>query len=111
MLLINRPTAVSQKAYGAPIDMNKGNTAELSSLLNEPMLYSGSNVIVQGRTGQVCRSSGCWLIITDGVNQLFVQFYDFTVQLPPGSPVRVQGELRMQNQVPYLAGEGLEVLR
>lgn len=108
-----RPAGVKAKAssvYGRPIDPQKGQVVSLAELFADPAKYSGKNVIVQGEVGQVCQSSGCWLILTDGTNQLFVQFYDFTVRLGPGTRIKTQGEIRIQNKAPFLAGSGLEVV-
>ena len=74
--------------------------------------YVGKEVIVEGKTGQVCQASGCWLLLTDSDNnQLYVQFYDFTVRLGTGIKLRVQGELCTQNKVPYLVADGPEVVK
>lgn len=96
-------------AYGVAIDPAQG-VVGLEAVFSDLPSYLGQTIIVEGKTGQVCEASGCWLIITDGSNQLFVQFYTFTVRPPTGSTVRVQGTLLTQNNVPYLAGEGLEIL-
>lgn len=98
--------------YGAPVDTADAEEVELASLFASPQDYAGKNVIVNAQAGQVCQSSGCWITVTDGVNQLFVQFYDFTVKgLRPGSKVRVLGQVREQNGAPYLVGQGLEILK
>lgn len=97
--------------YGAPIDISKAETVELASLFADTQAYVGRKVIVDAQAGQVCQTSGCWITVTDGVNLLFVQFYDFTVKLKPGAQVRVQGTVRIINNAPYLVGEGLEVTR
>ncbi len=96
--------------YGAPIDSAGVDTVELASLFANTQAYVGRKVIVEAQAGQVCQTSGCWIMVTDGANQLFVQFYDFTVKLRPGTRVRVQGEVRIQNNAPYLVGQGLEVM-
>jgi len=97
--------------YGVPIDGATAETVQLASLFANTQAYVGKKVVVHGLTGQVCQTSGCWITVTDGANQLFVQFYDFTVKLKPGVRVRVQGEVRTQNNAPYLVGQGLEVIR
>uniref|UniRef100_A0A7C1JK98 DUF4920 domain-containing protein n=1 Tax=Ammonifex degensii TaxID=42838 RepID=A0A7C1JK98_9THEO len=97
--------------YGIPIDNTTAETVELSSLLANAQAYIGKQVIVSGLAGQVCQTSGCWITVTDGANQLFVQFYDFTVKLKPGTRVRVLGKVRIQNNVPYLVGQGLEMVK
>jgi hypothetical protein len=100
------------KLYGSPIDKARGQAVEIDSLYADSAKYVGKNVIVEGKAGQVCQASGCWLMLTDGgSNQLYVQFYDFTVRMGTGTRLRVQGELRTQNKVPYLVAEGLEVVK
>ncbi len=108
VLFAIRGTGGSVK-YGAPIDTSKVETVELASLFEDAQSYVGKRIILDARAGQVCQTSGCWITVTDGVNLLFVQFYDFTVKLRPGARVRVQGTVRIVNNAPYLVGEGLEV--
>jgi hypothetical protein len=97
------------KIYGKPIDQNAGQVIELSKLFSQTGDYVGKNVVVEARIGMVCQTSGCWITLTDGANQLLVQFYDFTVRLTPGALVKVRGQVRLRNKAPYLAGQGLEI--
>lgn len=106
-----KATVKASSGYGQPLDAQKGRVTELAKIFADPAGYKGKNVIVEGKAGQVCQASGCWLILTDGANQLFVQFYDFTVNLRPGTRIRVQGEIGLQNGAPFLAGSGLEVVK
>ena len=108
-LLVHAGCQPRENSYGAPIDPTKGSVVELRTVFARTAEYLGKNVIVEGTTGQVCQTSGCWLTLGDGTHQLFIQFYTFTAQLPVGSDIRVQGVLRSRNQIPYLAGEGLEI--
>jgi len=105
------PPASQAGAYGRPIDLQAGESVSLAAVLANPLDYEGRNVIIEAKTGQVCRSSGCWLILTDGSDNLQVQFYDFTVFLNSNQLVRVQGEVRLRNQQPYLVGSGVEVVQ
>jgi len=98
------------KAYGKPIHASSGKAVELPLLFSKTADYIEQNVVVEGRIAQVCPTSGCWITLTDGTNQLFVQFYDFTVRISSGTPVKVSGQLRMRNKAPYLAAQGLEVM-
>jgi RecJ-like exonuclease len=106
---VSATCAAAAKTYGKAIDPKKGSTVEVAPLFAETAKFEGKNVVVEGKIAQVCQTSGCWLTLTDGANQLFVQFFDFTVRLAPGTRVRIQGELRVKNKAPYLVGEGLEV--
>lgn len=109
--LLGSSSAARENQFGKSIDSGRGEATTLADVTADPDRYAGRTVIVEGNVGQVCRSSGCWLILTDGSASLYVRFYDFTVNLSSGIRLRVQGEVRVQNQVPYLAGQGVEVLR
>lgn len=98
------------KTYGKQINESSGKSAELPLLFSKTADYIEQNVVVEGRIAQVCPTSGCWITLTDGTNQLFVQFYDFTIRISAGTLVKVSGQLRMRNKAPYLAAQGLEVL-
>ncbi|KAF0155372.1 MAG: hypothetical protein FD159_2199 [Syntrophaceae bacterium] len=111
ILLTSTSCSSEGEKFGAPIDAKKGSAVTLNQIFINPAGYEGKNVIVESQAGQVCQTSGCWVMLTDGMNQLFVQFYSFTVRPPKGSTLRVQGVLKLQNKVPFLAGEGLEILR
>jgi len=111
ILLTSTSCSSEGKNFGAPIDAKKGSAVTLNQIFTNPADYEGKNVILEGQAGQICQTSGCWVMLTDGTNQLFVQFYSFTVRPPKGSTLRVQGVLKTQNKVPFLAGEGLEILR
>ena len=110
LVVVGAACSPGKSTYGAPIDMGKGSAVQLRQIFANTQEYEAKNVIVEGTTGQICQASGCWLMLTDGTHQLFVQFYTFTAQLRTGSRVRVQGVLKSQNQVPYLVGEGLEIM-
>lgn len=100
------------QAYGAAIDRTKGLEVQFEKLFSDTSSYLEKDVIVEAKVVQVCQTSGCWLILSDGANQLFVQFYDFTLtKMSPGTRIRVQGQLRLQNGAPYMVGRGLEIVR
>jgi hypothetical protein len=105
-----QPVEGKGRAYGKQINENSGKTIDLPVLFSKTTEYFEKNIVVEGRIGQVCQTSGCWITLTDGANQLMVQFYDFTVRLSPGTLVKVSGQLRVRNKAPYLAAQGLEVL-
>jgi hypothetical protein len=104
------PAGGRGRIYGKPIDQMAGTPVELAQLFARTDDYVGKNIIVEARIGMVCQTSGCWITLSDGANQLLVQFYDFTVRLSPDARVRVGGQIRLRNKAPYLAGRGLEVL-
>jgi hypothetical protein len=106
-----QPSTGRGKVYGQDIDSAAGEAASISAIAGDPAAYEGRNVIIEAKIARVCQTSGCWLILTDGANNLFVQFYDFTVNVPAGKTARVQGVIRLQNQAPYLAGQGMEIGR
>ena len=111
LTLVQAPTAGGkERFYGKPLEEKAGQAVALPELFARTGEFVEKKVIVEGQIGQVCQTSGCWITITDGTNQLFVQFYDFTVRLKPGTKVRASGQVRMRNRAPYLAAQGLEVL-
>lgn len=110
LMFLTACTKSEGKTFGAAIDPKKGETVELAKVFANPKSYEGKNVIIRGETGMICRTSGCWLMLKDGSNQLLVQFYTFTVRPSVGSKIRTQGILKLQNEVPYLAAEGLEIM-
>jgi hypothetical protein len=97
------------KSFGDKVNPTKYPLVSLDEVFANTAQYLNKTIIVPGPVGTVCQTSGCWLILGDGANQLFVQFFDFTVRLAPKTKVRVQGELRKKNNAPYLVGQGLEV--
>jgi len=109
-LVLIPPAEGKGRVYGKQIDQNSGKAVDLPALFSKTTEYFEKNIVVEGRIGQVCQTSGCWITLSDGANQLLVQFYDFTVRLSPGTLVKVSGQLRVRNKAPYLAAQGLEVL-
>jgi hypothetical protein len=108
--LVQTPQASGKdRVYGKPLDAQAAQAVALPALFAKTGEYAEKRVIVEGQIGQVCQTSGCWITITDGTNQLFVQFYDFTVRLKPGTKVKASGQIRVRNRAPYLAASGLEV--
>ena len=99
------------KTFGSPIDEKKGTFVTLAQIYADPAKYEGNNIILEAEAGLICQASGCWVMLTDGSHQILAQFFSFTVRPPKGSILRVQGVLKTQNQVPYLATEGLEIIR
>ena len=111
MVLMQAPSAGGKgSVYGKPLDANSGQTVELSALFARTGEFVEKKVIVEGEIGQTCQTSGCWITITDGANQLFVQFYDFTIRLKSGTKIKASGQVRLRNKAPYLAAQGLEIL-
>jgi hypothetical protein len=109
LMLLTACTTSEGKTYGAAIDPKKGETVELAKVFANLKAYEGKNIIIRGETGMVCQSAGCWLMLKDGANQILVQFFTFTVRPAVGSKIRAQGVLKLQNDVPYLAADGLEI--
>jgi len=111
IFLVQAPSAGGKgSVYGKPLDENSGQAVNLPALFARTGDFVEKKVIVEGEIGQTCQTSGCWITITDGTNQLFVQFYDFTVRIKSGTKVKASGQVRIRNKAPYLAAQGLEVL-
>lgn len=110
IILSNNIFKSGNDTYGSAINTKQGITAEFDEIFNDISAYEGKNIILEGKVGQVCKSSGCWIILTNGEKQLYIEFYTFTANFSVGTKVRVQGTLKLQNMVPYLVADGLEIL-
>lgn len=103
------PAGGKGRIYGKPMDPQSAPMVAIAALFAKTGEYVEKQVTLEGQIGQVCQTSGCWITLTDGTNQLFVQFYDFTVRIKPGTKVKASGQVRVRNRAPYLAAIGLEV--
>lgn len=63
----------------------------LSEILDSPRTASGTEVVVRGRIGEVCRSSGCWLVLQESVDG---SFHEILVDLAPSAGFTVPQEVR-----------------
>ena len=55
--------------YGTDINADM-TIISVTDIFNDLKGYEGKTVVVQGDMSEICRSGGCWTIITDGNNYL-----------------------------------------
>ncbi len=97
------------KLYGEDFDNSDYENVAIDRIINNHGEYTGNgSVIVTGEIIQVCPTAGCWLMISDGKNSLFVEFFDFTVDIPNRTEITVMGDVRLRDGRPYLVGRGLK---
>lgn len=97
----------SKSLYGEDFSTGDYLVVEIAQAVNQPDQFTDDLIIVEGRIMQVCPTAGCWLIMTDGTNNLLAEFYDFSVNLPNQTEIAVLGEIRFRQGQPYLAGRGI----
>ena len=95
--------------YGEDFDNSDYDNVTIDRIINNHGEYTDSGpIIVTGEIIQVCPTAGCWLMISDGTNSLFVEFFDFTVSIPNQTEITVMGDVRLRDGQPYLVGRGLK---
>ncbi len=91
----SEPTSPAEWAsYGAPIA--DGPSLSAKDLLNDPALYVGKSVVVEGRVADVCAKAGCWMVIAEGDQTMRVRMKDHGFAVAKdgaGSDCRLSGEV------------------
>ncbi|CAN5537721.1 hypothetical protein BH10BAC5_BH10BAC5_05640 [soil metagenome] len=50
--------------------IKKDNTIEISEVAANPEKYKGQEITLKGTVGDVCQNAGCWMVLTDGKNDI-----------------------------------------
>ncbi len=96
-LLLNQPSmkmAEKDRLYGA--EFSKGQIVSIKDALSRPEDYEGKTVVLEGEVSSVCEMKGCWMYVSDGVNEIRVNFKDYSFFVPydsPGKKVKIQGKI------------------
>jgi len=95
-LMLGQPSMKSEKGrlYGA--ELSKNNVVSIKDALSRPDAYDGQIVIIEGSVSSVCEMKGCWMYVTDGTNEIRVNFKDYAFFVPydsPGKLVKIQGKI------------------
>jgi uncharacterized protein DUF4920 len=83
----------AETVYGRPRALA---TAPLTVAQASSEANAGRTVAVRGRTAEVCRSRGCWLVLSEGARSIRVTFRDYAFFVPKdlaGKTVVVEGVL------------------
>lgn len=55
--------------YGADINADL-KVISISDIYADTSAFSGKNVVVKGNMSEICRSGGCWTVLSDGTNTI-----------------------------------------
>jgi hypothetical protein len=95
-LLAQTPSSAEWTTYGKKMTATK--TVAVNEALQE-IPPDGKTVAVEGVISDVCQTKGCWLIMTDGKEQLRVQFEGYSFFVPweaKGKKIKAQGVVKMK---------------
>jgi hypothetical protein len=88
--LFTQPTPAtafpSDGHFGA--DFVGAKSADISELAASPRAFAGKRVRVRGFVTDVCKNSGCWLVVSDGERQMKVTIKNHAFSVPAD----IQGE-------------------
>jgi hypothetical protein len=77
------PVSSGREHYGAPFTNAK--QVSFASAHADVESYAGHTVKVEGMIKDVCQEKGCWIVLTDGKNQIRVSFKDYGFFVPKNS--------------------------
>ena len=97
------------KSYGEDFDIKDYENVTIDRIINNHGEFTdGGSIIVTGEIIQVCPTAGCWLMMSDGTNSLYVDLFDFTVDIPSRTEITVKGDVRLRDGQPYLIGRAVK---
>jgi uncharacterized protein DUF4920 len=80
-LLLTPSLWAAEKVYGAGVKLDE--TVKISTLLEQPDLYLGKTVRVEGKITEVCAMKGCWMELAEGPQaRLRVKVEDDVIAFP-----------------------------
>jgi hypothetical protein len=94
--------------YGEPI--SDADVTPLADVLGDPAGYDGAAVKLEGVIGNEC-PTGCWFELRDGGASIHVDIAPHGLAIPQeqGSPVTVEGTVRVTDSRLMLVGKGVEI--
>ncbi|MEW6210029.1 MAG: DUF4920 domain-containing protein [Acidobacteriota bacterium] len=81
MVLCAAATA-AQKAEHFGAAFTDAKTVSLKEILSDVGTFSGKTIKVEGEITEVCQAKGCWLVVTDGKQEMRVKFKDYGFFVP-----------------------------
>lgn len=106
-------TASAGEYYGEKFD-TKANATDIAQLLGADDKKVGKDILVTGKIGKVCQSSGCWFEFSGTPESTRVTFKDYSFTIPKDSEDKtvlvhgqlVQKEISVSAQKHYLKDAG-----
>jgi hypothetical protein len=73
------------------------------AIIKDPSAYEGRDLVLKGKIATEC-GSGCWFLLDDGTDQLYVDLAENNFAIPQlhGTTVVVKGVIRVENGDPKL---------
>lgn len=71
-------------SYGAGLSIDRGAAVTVSAVFENSALQD-TTILVGGTIADVCTAMGCWLVVTDGKQQMRVTFKDHKFFVPKDS--------------------------
>ena len=84
----------NEKIYGGKF--TDAPAVSIPDIMKNPDTYAKKEVVFEGRVNQVCQNKGCWIVVTDGMQKIRVDFKNYSFFIPwdsEGKRVRVQGKV------------------
>lgn len=75
------------RSFGASLTLARPTAVAVSSVVAKPELRDRA-VLVEGTIADVCTRKGCWLVVSDGTEQMRVTFKDYGFFVPKDSKGR-----------------------
>jgi hypothetical protein len=102
MLMVSSNLIAAEKTYGKGISLTK--ITKISKLLENPSVYEGKKVLVEGLITSVCESRGCWMYIASDKNfqEIKIKVLDGVIVFPmsaQGKMAKVEGVLEDVNNL------------
>jgi hypothetical protein len=83
--------------YGAGITLSE--VSDLAEVVSDPARYEGGAVLLRGRISDACQRKGCWMILSDGGEEVQVRFADYGFFVPKdcrGKQAYVEGRVKAE---------------
>jgi hypothetical protein len=83
--------------FGAGITLSE--VADFGDVLSDPAKYADTAILLRGRISDVCQRKGCWMMLSDGGQQVRVRFADYGFFVPRdcrGKQAFVEGRVKAE---------------
>ena len=84
----------NERRYGGKF--THANSVSVLEIINNTNTYLKREVVFEGTISQVCQNKGCWMLVSDGLQKVRVDFKNYSFFVPwdsEGKRVRVQGKV------------------
>ncbi|KAF5084437.1 hypothetical protein DSECCO2_77980 [anaerobic digester metagenome] len=94
-------------AYAETTQQSNTSQVQIGTILENPEMYVGQNVIFNGTITSQC-GSGCWFIISDDTGELYITLRANNFVIPPamGKKATVTGQVSEKGNV-YVTGSAV----